>query len=154
MKIIYKDGTVAECPEEEVQHVLRHSAAHIMAQAIQRLFPEADFAYGPATEKGFYYDVDLGDRKLTDEDLANIEKEMKKIVKENVPIKPFILSRDEAVKLVQERDGNLDPKCVEDFCNFLGYRESEFWAIVDKFYNTDLFKKDQFGEWVLKDPVH
>ena len=74
MKIIYKDGTVAECPAEEVQHVLRHSAAHIMAQAIQRLYPEADFAYCPATEKGFYYDVDLGDKKLSDEDLLAIEK--------------------------------------------------------------------------------
>ena len=56
MKIIYNDGKVGECPVEEEQHVLRHSAAHIMAQAIQRLYPEADFAYGPATEKGFYYD--------------------------------------------------------------------------------------------------
>ena len=76
MKIIYKDGTVAECPAEEQQHVLRHTAAHIMAQAIQHLYPDADFAYGPATEKGFYYDVDFGDRKLTDEDLLEIEKEM------------------------------------------------------------------------------
>ena len=48
MKIIYKDGTVAECPQEEAQHVLRHTAAHIMAQAIQHLYPDADFAYGPA----------------------------------------------------------------------------------------------------------
>ena len=46
MKIIYKDGTVAECPAEEAQHVLRHTAAHIMAQAIQHLYPDADFAYG------------------------------------------------------------------------------------------------------------
>lgn len=114
MKIIYNDGTVAECPEEEVQHVLRHSAAHIMAQAIQRLFPEADFAYGPATEKGFYYDVDLGDRKLSDEDLANIEAEMKKIVKENVPIKPFILPRDEAVKLMQERHAKYKEEHIGD----------------------------------------
>ena len=114
MKIIYKDGTVAECPEEEVQHVLRHSAAHIMAQAIQRLFPEADFAYGPATEKGFYYDVDLGDRKLGDEDLAAIEAEMKKIVKENLPIKPFILSRDEAVKLMQERHAKYKEEHIGD----------------------------------------
>ena len=53
--------------------------------------PEADFAFGPATENGFYYDVDLGDTKLTDEDLANIEKEMRKITKENLAIKPFIL---------------------------------------------------------------
>ncbi len=88
MKIIYKDGTVAECPAEEAQHVLRHTAAHIMAQAIQHLYPDADFAYGPATEKGFYYDVDFGDKKLTDEDLEAIEKEMKKIVKANLPSSP------------------------------------------------------------------
>ena len=77
MKIIYKDGTVAECPADEINHVIRHSTAHLMAQAIQRLYPDADFAYGPATERGFYYDVDLGDRKLSEEDLAAaIEAEM------------------------------------------------------------------------------
>ena len=103
MKIIYKDGTVAECPKDQELHVLRHTAAHIMAQAIKRLYPQADFAFGPATDNGFYYDVDLGDTKLTDEDLAAIEKEMKKICKENLPIKPFILPRDEAVKLMEER---------------------------------------------------
>ena len=104
MKIIMNDGVVRECEsKEEELHVLRHSAAHIMAQAIRRLFPEAIFAYGPATEKGFYYDVDLGDKKLTDEDLANIEKEMRKIVKENLPIKPYILPREEAVALMESR---------------------------------------------------
>lgn len=103
MKIIYNDGKVAECPQDEELHVLRHTAAHIMAQAIKRLWPHADFAYGPATENGFYYDVDLGDTKLTDEDLLAIEKEMKKITKENLPIKPFILPREEAVKLMEER---------------------------------------------------
>ncbi len=103
MKVLYNDGHVAECPEEEQLHVIRHTAAHIMAQAIQRLWPHADFAYGPATEKGFYYDVDLGDVKLTDEDLPRIEAEMKKITKENLPIKTFTLPREEAVKLMQER---------------------------------------------------
>ena len=68
------------------------------------------FAFGPATENGFYYDVDLGDTKLTDEDLANIEKEMRKIVKENLPIKPFILPRAEAVKLMEERQGELQDR--------------------------------------------
>ena len=105
MKIICKDGTVRECEnKEEALHVLRHTAAHIMAQAIKRLYPQADFGYGPATEKGFYYDVDLGDTKLTDEDLPAIEAEMKKIVKENLPIKPFILPREDAVKLMEERN--------------------------------------------------
>ena len=103
MKIIYKDGTVAECPEELELEVIRHTAAHVLAQAVKRLYPEADFGYGPATEKGFYYDVDLGDTKLTDEDLNKIEAEMKKIVKENLPIKPFILPRAEAIKLMQDR---------------------------------------------------
>ena len=55
MKIIYNDGHVAECPAEEELEVLRHSAAHIMAQAVKRLYPDAHFAYGPATEKGFHY---------------------------------------------------------------------------------------------------
>ncbi len=103
MKVIYNDGHVAECPEEEELHVIRHTAAHILAQAVKRLYPEAHFAYGPATEKGFYYDVDLGDKKLSDEDLPAIEAEMAKIVKENLPIKPFVLSREEAVKLMEER---------------------------------------------------
>ena len=90
MKVIYNNGTVGEITDKQEElHVIRHTAAHIMAQAIKRLFPEADFAYGPANEKGFYYDVDLGDVKLTDEDLAAIEAEMKKIVKENLPIKTF-----------------------------------------------------------------
>ena len=97
MKIIYKDGTVAECPAEEMNHVIRHSTAHLMAQAIQRLYPEADFAYGPATERGFYYDVDLGDKKLTDEDLQAIEAEMKKITKEHLPIRPFMQSTRKSI---------------------------------------------------------
>ena len=103
MKVIYSDGHVAECAPEEELHILRHTAAHIMAQAISRLFPGADFAYGPANEKGFYYDVDLGDTKLTEEDLSKIEAEMKKIVKENLPIKPFTLPRAEAIALMEER---------------------------------------------------
>ena len=103
MKVMYKDGHAAECAPEEELHVIRHTAAHVMAQAIKRLYPYADFAFGPATENGFYYDVDLGDTRLTDEDLAAIEKEMRRICKENLPIKPFILPREEAVKLMEER---------------------------------------------------
>ena len=97
MKIIYNDGHAAECPAEDELEVLRHSAAHIMAQAVKRLYPEAHFAYGPATEKGFHYDIDLGDIRLTDEDLPAIEAEMQKIVKENLPFKVYPLPREEAV---------------------------------------------------------
>ncbi|MBR4866119.1 MAG: threonine--tRNA ligase [Clostridia bacterium] len=103
MRVVYPNGTVGECAPEEELHIIRHTAAHIMAQAIKRLWPHADFAYGPANEKGFYYDVDLGETKLGDEDLQAIEQEMRKIVKENLPIKAFILPRDEAIKLMEER---------------------------------------------------
>ena len=103
MKIIYKDGTTGECPQEQELHVIRHTAAHILAQAVTNLYPQAHFAYGPATENGFYYDVDLGDVKLNDADLAKIEAEMNKIVKANMPIKAFTLPRNEAIALMQER---------------------------------------------------
>ena len=121
MKIIYKDGHVDECPQDQELHVIRHTAAHVMAQAIKRLYPEADFAFGPATENGFYYDVDLGDTKLTDEDLASIEKEMRKITKENLAIKPFILPRAEAVKLMEERHENYKIEHMADLAD-----ETEF----------------------------
>ena len=129
MKIIYKDGVVAEAAPEQELEVIRHTAAHIMAQAIKRLYPHADFGYGPATEKGFYYDVDLGDTKLGDEDLVKIENEMRKIVKENLPIKPFILPREEAIKLMEERNekykvehiGDLDEDAVISF-----YQQGEY----------------------------
>ena len=85
-----------------------------MAQAIQRLWPDADFAYGPATERGFYYDVDLGDRKLTDEDLAAIEAEMKKITKENLPFKTFELGREEALSFLHGRGAKYKEEHIGD----------------------------------------
>ena len=124
MKIMLNNGTVSECTDKnEELHIIRHTAAHILAQAILRLYPHAKFAYGPANEKGFYYDVDLGDTKLTDADLATIEKEMKKITKENLPIKAFTLPRDEAIKLMEERGeiykiehiGDLDKDAIITF---------------------------------------
>jgi len=121
MKIIYKDGHVGECPQEEELHVLRHTAAHVMAQAIKRLFPQADFAYGPATQNGFYYDVDLGDTKLTQEDLDAIEKEMRKIVKENLPIKAYSLNREDSKKLMAERGEKFKLEHMDDLAD-----ETEF----------------------------
>lgn len=64
-----------------------------------------------------------------------------------------MLTRDQAKQLVKEHDHNLDALAVRDFCEFLGYSESQFWAIVDKFYNPELFKKNDLGEWILKTPV-
>ena len=120
---------MAECPKEEELHVIRHSAAHIMAQAIKRLFPEADFAYGPATQNGFYYDVDLGDRKLTNEDLEAIEKEMKKICKENLPFKACILPREDAKKLMAERGEKYKLEHIDDLADetdFSFFQQGEY----------------------------
>lgn len=114
MKVLYNDGHVDECPEGEELDVLRHSAAHIMAQAIKRLYPQADFGYGPSTDNGFYYDVDLGETKISEEDLPAIEAEMKKICKENLKFGVFELPREEAVALMQERQENYKVEHIGD----------------------------------------
>ena len=104
MKVLYNDGHIDECPADEITHVVRHSAAHIMAQAVKRLYPESDFAYGPATDNGFYYDIDLPEgQKISEEDFPAIEAEMKKIVKENLKFTVFELPREEAIALMEER---------------------------------------------------
>ncbi len=64
-----------------------------------------------------------------------------------------LITREQAIAGVRARDGMLDPRCVREFCAFVGYTETEFWSIVDRFYNRDLFEKDLVGRWVLKDPV-
>lgn len=103
MKVLYNDGHVDECPAEEELHVIRHTAAHILAQAVKRLYPQAMFGYGPATDAGFHYDIDLGDAKVSDEDLPAIEDEMRKVVKENLKVQVFELDREKAVEYMRER---------------------------------------------------
>lgn len=102
MTIITKDGTLAEVEGAEALHSLRHTASHIMAQAIKHLYGGADgkgvkLAIGPAIETGFYYDIDT-EKKITDEDLADIEREMKNIVKQNLKLERSTLSRADALK--------------------------------------------------------
>ena len=63
------------------------------------------------------------------------------------------MTREEALQAVKKHDHALDPFAVRDFCEFCGYSEREFWTIVDKFYNREIFQKDPFGRWVLKEPV-
>ena len=103
MKIINRDGSVSDCPQEEELQVIRHTAAHILAQAVKRLYPGARFGYGPATERGFHYDIDFGDESISEDDLPVIEAEMKKIVKENIALHPSIMQRDEAKEYMAER---------------------------------------------------
>ena len=87
-------------------HVMRHSLAHIMAAAIQHLWPDAKFGVGPVVENGFYYDVDFGSTKLSEEDLHKIEAEMKKIIDSDAPFEQFDKSIDDAINWAKE---NLQP---------------------------------------------
>ncbi|KON70363.1 threonyl-tRNA synthase [Peribacillus butanolivorans] len=100
---IEEDGTIEIVTQDaaDALEVLRHSTAHLMAQAIKRLYKNAKFGVGPVIEGGFYYDMDL-EESLTPEDLPLIEKEMKKIVNENLEIARIEVSRDEAISRFKE----------------------------------------------------
>ena len=90
-----------------------HTTAHILAQAVKRLFPEYKLTIGPAIENGFYYDFDV-EKPFTEEDIAKIEEEMKKIIKEDLVIERFELSREEAIKLMEERNEPYKIELIEE----------------------------------------
>ncbi len=92
---------------------LRHTASHVMAQAIQHLFPGVKFAIGPAIDDGFYYDLD-SDHVFSQEDFAAIEKEMSKIAKENIPLVKKVLPRDEALQYFKEKGQDYKVMLIED----------------------------------------
>lgn len=99
--------------DEDGRWVLRHTASHILAQAVKRLYPDVKLAIGPAIENGFYYDFDA-DFSFTPEMLSKIEKEMEKIVKENLELERFELSREEAIKLMKEKNEDYKIELIED----------------------------------------
>lgn len=103
MKVLFNDGHVDEIPQDEELHVIRHTAAHILAEAVKTLYPNAHFGYGPANDHGFYYDIDFGDTKISEDDLPAIEAQMRNITKANEKISTFELPRNEAVALMEER---------------------------------------------------
>ena len=98
--------------DEEGKLAFRHTASHVLAQAVKRLYPEAKLAIGPAIEDGFYYDFDMV--PLTREDLDAIEKEMKKVIKENPPIERYELPREEAIAYMKEKDEPYKVELIED----------------------------------------
>ncbi|HAQ4437268.1 threonine--tRNA ligase [Enterococcus lactis] len=112
---------------EDALGLVRHSAAHLMAQAMRRLYPNIHFGVGPAIDSGFYYDTDNGQNQVTAEDLPAIEAEMMKIVKENLPIERRVLSKQEALEIFAS-----DPYKVELISEFpeeeviTAYQQGEF----------------------------
>ena len=114
--------------DEAGKHLFRHTASHILAQAVKRLYPEAKLTIGPAVDNGFYYDID-SDVTFTPEVLAKLEAEMKKIVKENLKIERFELPRDEAVRLMTERDEPYKVQLINELPEgevISFYRQGEF----------------------------
>ena len=116
IKIIEHDGSVNEYDEKDakVLSTLRHTASHVMAQAIKTLYPNAKLAIGPSIDNGFYYDVDFGEEFVSEADLPKIEAEMKKIVKKCYPMERFVLPRGEAIKFMQEKEEPYKVELIED----------------------------------------
>lgn len=122
------DLTIITGQSEEGLEVLRHSTAHLMAQAVQRLFPDVEVTIGPVIDDGFYYDF-ASDEPFSDEDLDKITAEMKKIVKEKLPVERFELSRDEAVKFFENKGEHYKAEIIRDIPadeTLSLYRQGEF----------------------------
>lgn len=115
MKVTLKNGSVEELDfeTEEARHAFRHTAAHILAQAVKRLYPTAKCAIGPAIADGFYYDFDF-DFDFSEKNLAQIEKEMQKIVREKLPLRRYTLSRAEALAQMAQQNEPYKVQLIED----------------------------------------
>ena len=116
LRDIPEDGAQVEIltfDDAEGKAALRHTASHILAQAVKRLYPDVKLAIGPAIDDGFYYDFDTPE-PFTQEDLVKIEKEMKAIVKENIALERFELPRDEAIKFMEEKGESYKVELIRD----------------------------------------
>ena len=128
--VVDKDATVSICTFDDAdgKKAFRHTASHIMAQAIKRLFPETKLAIGPSIDDGFYYDFDR-ETPFTEEELAQIEAEMKKIAKEDLALERFTLPRAEAIAFMKEKEEPYKVELIEDLpedAEISFYRQGEF----------------------------
>ena len=98
---------------QEGLEIIRHSTAHLMAQAVQNLYPGARFGIGPAIEEGYYYDIELPD-KISEDDLPTIEKEMRRIIKKAVPVERIVMSKEEALDFFREKDEIYKTELIEE----------------------------------------
>ena len=116
IRIIEKDGSTKDYNQSDIYalQTLRHTGSHIMAAAIKRLYPNAKLAIGPFIDNGFYYDIDFGDVKISDEDFPKIEEEMKKIIKENATMERYTMEREDAIKFFLERGEDYKVELVKD----------------------------------------
>jgi len=116
--------------EKNNLEMLRHSMSHVMAAAIQKLYPEAKFAIGPSIENGYYYDIDFGDKKLTEDDLPKIEKEMKAIIKKGLEFERSEMDVDEAIKK-EEKSGQIYKKELIEDLKSAGEKKVSYYKLGD-----------------------
>ena len=103
------------CDSAEGLEILRHSASHVMAQAVKSLFPEAKITIGPAIKDGFYYDFDL-DHRFSPEDLPRIEEKMREIIAQDLPIARRVVGREEAIRYFQDRGEPYKAELISEIC--------------------------------------
>lgn len=115
MKVIMKDGLVKDFKfeEKEGKNAFRHTASHVLAQAVKRLYPTTKCAIGPVIEDGFYYDFEF-DFEFTAANLVEIEQEMRKIVKESLSLQRYTLNREEALALMKEKNEPYKIELIND----------------------------------------
>jgi len=113
LKVVVKDGSVMDSNDEEGKRALRHTASHILAQAVKRLYPKAKLAIGPTIDNGFYYDFDV-EETFTREILEKIELEMSEIVKEELKLERSVVSREEALKFMEEKGESYKVELIND----------------------------------------
>lgn len=128
--IVEKDAEVSICTfnDEVGKKAFRHTASHVMAQAVKRLYPDTKFAIGPSIAEGFYYDFDR-EKPFSPEELIDIEKEMKKIVKENLKLERFELPRAEAIQYMKDREEPYKVELIQDLPEdavITFYKQGEF----------------------------
>jgi threonyl-tRNA synthetase len=124
------DVEILTFDSDEGKKAYWHTASHIMAQAVKRLYPDTKLTIGPSIDTGFYYDFDCGDKPFTAEDIEKIEAEMKKIIKEELPLERFELSPDEAVALMNEKGESYKIELIKEHAdkgeNISFYKQGEF----------------------------
>ena len=151
IRIIEKDGSTKDYDQKDIYalQALRHTGSHVMANAIKRLYPNAKLAIGPFIDNGFYYDIDFGDYKLSDEDFPKIEDEMKKIIKENATMERYTMNRGDAIKFFKDKAEDYKVELVED----LPENEEVYFAKQDDFIDlcggTHLLHTNDFKHFKL-----
>lgn len=146
MKVLEKNGQVIEgnFEEKEVKEAFWHTSAHVLAQAVKRLYPDTKCAIGPAIDNGFYYDFDFS-FPFTEENLAAIEKEMKKIVKQSLPLEVFEVTKEKALDYMKERQEDYKVEMIEELpegetITFYKQGDYEEFCAGPHVYNTCVIK--------------